>query len=211
MNNIFDTYAEEYDAWFERNHFAYLSELEAVRKLMPRIKYGVSGLEIGVGTGRFAGPLGVTIGFDPSEKMLRIAQQRGIKPVLAKGERIPFKDKAFNLLLLIVTWCYLDKPGLVISEAKRVLKDRGKIIIGIIDKDSFLGKIYQERKGESKFYSGARFYSTQEVIELLKEHNFKKVSTFQTVSLPPEQTREIEQPQEGYGKSGFVVIGADRF
>ncbi len=210
VNDIFNTYTEEYDKWFERNHFAYLSELEAVRKLMPRIKYGVSGLEIGVGTGRFADPLGVTVGLDPSEKMLRIARHRGIRTVLAKGERIPFKDKAFDFLLLIVTLCYVNKPYLIITEARRVLKDRGKIIIGIIDKQSFLGKIYQDKKEESRFYRESLFYSPEEVIELLKGYNFNEFTTFQTVSLSPGQIKGIEQPQEGYGKGGFVVMSAEK-
>ncbi len=29
MNNIFDKYYKKYDAWYDRNKFAYLSELKA--------------------------------------------------------------------------------------------------------------------------------------------------------------------------------------
>jgi hypothetical protein len=39
---------QRYDDWFERHHVAYLSELLAVRALLP---WGGRGLEIGVGTG----------------------------------------------------------------------------------------------------------------------------------------------------------------
>jgi len=69
--NIFDIYTNEYDQWYERNKFVYLSELEALKKVVP--KKG-KGLEIGVGTGRFAEPLGISYGLDPSEKMLEIAK-----------------------------------------------------------------------------------------------------------------------------------------
>jgi len=60
-NNVFDTYTEEYEEWFERHKFAYLSEIEALKKVIPAGK----GLEVGVGTGRFAKPLGIDTGIDP--------------------------------------------------------------------------------------------------------------------------------------------------
>ena len=49
--NIFDTIAEKYDRWFDKNRNTYLSELEAVKYFLPAKGKGV---EIGVGTGRFA-------------------------------------------------------------------------------------------------------------------------------------------------------------
>lgn len=54
MSGIFDRYYKRYDAWYGRNRYTYLSELRAIRKFLPRKG---KGLEIGVGTGRFAGPL----------------------------------------------------------------------------------------------------------------------------------------------------------
>ncbi len=87
-NNVFDTYTEEYEEWFNKNKFAYLSEIEALKKVIPAGK----GLEVGVGTGRFAEPLGIDIGVDPSENMLKIAKLRGIKTFQGYGENLPFKD-----------------------------------------------------------------------------------------------------------------------
>jgi phosphoglycolate phosphatase-like HAD superfamily hydrolase len=51
----FETHSEPYDEWYERYQAAYLSELLAVRALLP---WKGQGLEVGVGTGRFAAPLG---------------------------------------------------------------------------------------------------------------------------------------------------------
>jgi hypothetical protein len=48
----FVTHYSQYDGWFERQRPAYLSELLAVRALLP---FQGHGLEVGVGTGRFAG------------------------------------------------------------------------------------------------------------------------------------------------------------
>ena len=59
----FQKYAARYERWFEKNHWVYEAELKAVRSLLPEGQYG---MEIGVGTGKFAAPLGVKIGVDPS-------------------------------------------------------------------------------------------------------------------------------------------------
>ena len=57
MANIepFEKHAEQYEAWFERNRFAYESELHGVKMIMPE---SINGIEIGAGSGRFAAPLG---------------------------------------------------------------------------------------------------------------------------------------------------------
>ena len=62
---VFEKFAERYDSWFDRNPYAYKSELKAISALIPKGK----GIEIGVGTGRFAKPLGIKFGIEPSRKM----------------------------------------------------------------------------------------------------------------------------------------------
>jgi len=36
MNNIFDKHYKRYDAWYEKHKFVYLSELEAIKKVLPK-------------------------------------------------------------------------------------------------------------------------------------------------------------------------------
>jgi ubiquinone/menaquinone biosynthesis C-methylase UbiE len=202
---VFDRYAKEYDEWFKQNKFAYLSELKAIRKLIPNKGLG---LEVGVGGGRFAEPCGIEVGIDPSMSMLKLAKERGIKVIQAFGERLPFRDKEFDYILNVVTLCFVDNPEAVIEESRRVLKDGGKLIIGIIDKESFLGKIYQKK--DSPFYKVAKFYSASQVIGLLKKHNFKEIVVLQTIFQLPERIRKIEDYKEGYGEGGFVVIKGEK-
>jgi ubiquinone/menaquinone biosynthesis C-methylase UbiE len=73
--NVFDECAQEYDRWFDAHEHVYQSEVDAVRRFIPARGIGI---EIGVGTGRFAVPCGVRIGIDPSESMERIAKSRGM-------------------------------------------------------------------------------------------------------------------------------------
>jgi ubiquinone/menaquinone biosynthesis C-methylase UbiE len=205
MSNIFDRYYKRYDAWYDENRFAYLSEIEAVKKVLP--KKG-RGLEIGVGTGRFAGVLGIEYGIDPSKKMLEIAKKRGVNVKLGYGEKLPYEDSFFDYVAIIISLCFVKSPLKVLAEARRVLKDKGKIIIGIINKDSFLGKFYQRKK--SVFYKHANFLNTEEVIDLLKSIGFSRFSYYQTIFDYPDKLNSIQKPQKGFGKGGFVVISGEK-
>lgn len=200
--SVFDIYTDEYEKWFEQNRFAYLSELELLKSVIPR----GDGLEIGTGTGIFASPLGISFGIDPSNNMLQIAKKRNIRVVLAKGEHIPFRDEIFDYVAIIVTICFVDEPDLVLKESLRVIKDGGKIILGFIDRDSWLGKIYMAKKHKSRFYKDAKFYSTKEIIELLKNNSLSDISVYQTIFDPPDTIKNIQHYREGFDKGGFVVI-----
>jgi len=203
--DIFDRYYKKYDAWYEKNKFAYLSELGAIRRVLS--KKG-KGLEIGVGTGRFAAPLGITMGIDSSKKMIDIAAERGVTVRWGFGENLPFFEDSFDYVAIIITLCFVQNPQKVLSEARRVLKKTGKLIVGIIDKNSFLGEFYQRKK--SVFYKQANFFSIKDVSELLKVVGFNKITCHQTLFNYPDKLNSIEKPRKGFGKGGFVVIDAQK-
>jgi len=205
MNDTFDKHYKRYDAWYDKHKFAFLSELAAIKKVMPR---DGKGLEIGVGTGRFASRLGINCGVDPSENMLKIAKKRGIDVHHARGERLPFDSSTFDYIAIIITLCFVKDPIKVLIEAKRVLKKRGVVIIGIIDKDSFLGRFYQDKK--SLFYGQAHFFGVEEVTNLFKMSGFGRVSYYQTLYKFPDRMNAVEKSKKGFGRGGFVVISAKK-
>lgn len=201
MENIFNRFYARYDAWYNRNRSAYLSELRAVRKLLPP---GGKGLEIGVGTGRFAAPLGIKTGIDPSSKMIGIARRRGIDARLGHGEALPFKSASFDYAVLIITLCFVKKPYRVLAEAHRVLKKNGTLLVGIIPKDSFLGRAYQEK--DSIFYENARLFSVPELVHKLAMLKFKDFEFCEALFQMPKKITRVERPKKGFGKGGFVVV-----
>ena len=205
MMSIFDHYYKKYDAWYDKNRFAYLSELEAIKKVLPEKG---KGLEIGVGTGRFAQALGIKFGIDPSIEMLKIAKKRGINVRLGSGEYLPFKNDTFDYIAIIITICFVKHPQRVIEESYRVLKNNGRIIVGIIDKDSFLGKFYQKKK--SVFYKEAKFFNVSELTNLIKEVGFSKFYHCQTMFELSDKVSSIEKPKNGFGNGSFVVISATK-
>ena len=203
MSDFFNKNYKRYDAWYDENKFAYLSELEAIKKVMPQAGYG---LEVGVGSGRFAAPLRISVGIDSSGKMVEFARKRGVDARVEVGEKLSFNGSTFDYVAIIFTICFVQEPRKVLNESTRVLKRGGKIIVGIVDKESFLGKYYEEK--ESMFYKEAQFFSVQEIIKLLEERGFGDFSYYQTLFDYPGKRKTIEQPREGYGEGGFVVIGA---
>jgi len=68
------------------------------------------------------------------------------KNIFWKSGSVTFTDEEFDFVLIVVTLCFVDDPEKVIEEAKRVLKKGGRIIVGIIDRNSKIGKSYQEKK-----------------------------------------------------------------
>ncbi|MDD3296995.1 MAG: methyltransferase domain-containing protein [Candidatus Omnitrophica bacterium] len=203
--SVFDRYYEKYDDWYNENKFAYLSELQALEKVIP--KFG-KGLEIGVGTGRFAQALGIDSGIDPSMEMLKIAVRRGVKVCYGFGESLPFLSGGFDYAAIIISLCFVNESLKVLQESHRVLNKNGRIIIGIVDKDSFLGKFYQKKK--SIFYKKANFFSVKEVEKMLDNSGFQKFEYYQTLFNLPSKMTAVDKPLKGYGRGGFVVISGKK-
>ncbi len=199
----FVSHHRRYDNWFERHWSAYLSELLAVRALLP---WEGRGLEIVVGTGRFAGPLGIKFGLDPAGEMLGYAHARGVNVAGAVAEALPFAEAAFDYALVVTTICFVDDARAMLREIARVLRPGGKLIIGLIDRESALGKDYVAHQAENVFYRAAQFYSAREVEALLKEAGFEDLVWVQTLSSPLSQIREIEPTTSGTGRGAFVVV-----
>ncbi|MFA5924655.1 MAG: class I SAM-dependent methyltransferase [Methylococcaceae bacterium] len=203
----FEAHHQHYEAWFEKHEAAYISELLALRPFVP---WDGKGIEIGVGSARFAAPLGVQVGVDPSPAMLVYAAARGIAVVEGTAENLPFVAASFDFALVVTTLCFVDSPVRMLEEARRVLKPGGRLVIGFIDRDSDLGQDYLAHQNESVFYREATFYSADEVARLLLEAGFSINAWGQTLARPLPETREIESLRPGRGQCAFVVVAATR-
>jgi len=199
----FDAHPDRYDKWFDRHDAAYRSELRALQSLLPEEG---TGLEIGVGTGRFADPLGLEHGADPSPAMRKRARTRGIDVRDGVAEALPYPDDHFEKALMTTTLCYLDNPAKAFAEAFRVLRPGGVFVVGFIDRDRPLGHHLEKKRGESVFYEPAQFHAANEVIELLTEAGFEDLQACQTLFSDPKSMTDPDPVSEGYGEGSFVAV-----
>ncbi|MFB6160559.1 MAG: class I SAM-dependent methyltransferase [Haloferacaceae archaeon] len=203
----FERHTDRYEEWFESHDAAYQSELAALERLVPDRGLG---LEIGVGSARFAAPLGVQVGVDPAREMLARARDRGVDVVRGVAEHLPFADAAFDTALIVTTICFVDDVPRTLAEAERVLGSSGRLVVGYIDKNSPVGEIYREKQAENPFYREAVFVSTEELVDALAAAGFTDFEFVQTVYRWPGEIDDPEPVDEGYGEGSFVGIKATR-
>lgn len=203
----FETHTNDYERWFDQHPLVYESELQAVRQLLPRQG---NGLEIGVGSGRFAGPLNIRYGIEPSPKMCEMAKQYPICLMSGIAESLPIRAGLFDFALMVTTLCFVDDVNQSFREIHRILRPEGSLILGFVDRESPIGQRYQQNRAKSRFYREAEFYSVDEVRDLLKKTGFLKIVTVQTLFSPLEKITRIEPVKPGYGEGSFVVVKANK-
>jgi SAM-dependent methyltransferase len=204
----FEEHAGRYETWFERHSEVFLSEVAALRAVQPgppRL-----GVEVGVGSARFALPLGFRVGVEPARAMAGISAGKGIATVRGVAEQLPLKAERFDQALMVTTICFVDDLRQSFLEVRRVLTPGASILIGLIDRESPIGRIYEEKRSENVFYRDAVFYSTGEVLVLLSEAGFSDPVTAQTLFSLPGEVIGIEPVRAGHGEGSFVAIAARR-
>ncbi len=199
----FEQYADRYAEWFERHPAAYASELAAVRELWPP---GAAGVEIGVGAGHFAAPLGIPVGLDPSPAMRQRAAAQGLRVVDGVAEDLPFDDASFAAALMVTTLCFVNDPVRSTRELFRILRPGGCAVIGLVDRTSRLGLEYEARRDNSLFYRQARFFSIPAVTAQLAGAGFVNLEYRQTLFGDLATMLEPEPVKTGYGGGAFVVV-----
>jgi len=183
---LFEELAERYDAWYDSlvGRVAFPLEVAVLRPLLsglPKLW-----IEIGVGSGRFAKELQVDVGIDPAMKPLLLARQRNVVVVQAVGENLPFRDASFGAALIVVTLCFVDDPISVLHEARRLLRDDGALVLGMVFADSPWGEFYRRKASEGHpFYKVAHFFSRADLKQMLDFVGFSVIAARSTLRQPP--------------------------
>lgn len=204
--STFSAIAADYDRWFDAHPWVFESELAALRQVIPTSGMG---LEVGVGTGRFANRLGIHTGVEPAAGMRQIAQARGLAVYDASAEHLPFDAAQFDFVLFVTVLCFVQDPRLAIGEAARVVRPNGSIIVGMLDLFSTHGQAYAAQVKADSIFQLSHPLTVTEVIDLLRQHGFKPTEVIQTLNRPLDKIQAIDSCKPGYGEGLFVVIKAE--
>ena len=102
---VFEEHAGDYDTWFDEHNHVYQAQLRILRRAVPDFQRG---LEVGVGSGRFAVPLGIHHGIDPSQNLAMMAKHRGVEVARGEAEHLPYRAGSFDFVLMMTVICFLD-------------------------------------------------------------------------------------------------------
>ena len=207
---LFDEQAARYDRWFKRapGRLQFAGEVAALRMVLkdtPR-----PWLEVGVGTGQFAGMLDVDVGVDPSRAMLHLAHRRGVAAAQGIGESLPVRSGSLGCVLLITTLCFVSDQPALLREARRALRREGVLVVADIPRTSSWGSHYQRQRSEGHpLYKHMELRSLTELEDLLLAEGFEVTDRACSVTQPPGKVRLPEQAWWGNStRASFVAVRA---
>ena len=89
--------------------------------------------DIGGGTGNYALALAhdgwEPVVIDRSPEMLAFAARKGLATTTAAAECLPLEDESFDAAMLVSMLHHVADPGAALSEARRVLRDGGRMAV----------------------------------------------------------------------------------
>lgn len=168
--DVFEHEAEAYDDWYVLHRKVYQAQCERIRKALPALD--ARAIEIGVGSGRFAAPLGIPVGIEPSVALGQIARKRGVEVIQGVGESLPFKDGVCSSVLMVTVICFFDDPARAMREAFRVLVPGGVLVVGFLERSAPHIQAYLRGETDHRFLAHGRFFVADEVETLLKNAGF---------------------------------------
>jgi len=146
--------------WRERKYENKTDQL-ALKRFLKLVPKKNNLIDIGAGFGRltpvYRSQFKKCVLLDPSTKMLNEAKvrfkEKNIEFVKAYVEKLPFKDKIFDVAIFIRIIHHLKKPPVAIKEAARVLKPGGYFILEFANKLHLKAKIRAILRLNFKFFS----------------------------------------------------------
>jgi ubiquinone/menaquinone biosynthesis C-methylase UbiE len=138
-------------------------------------------LDMGCANGTLLAMLGeekkiVGAGLDISSEMVKIARQRHPEFEFKQGsaENVPFSDHNFDVIICSASFHHFPHPNRFLSEAGRLLKPEGRLIIAEIH-IPVVTKLYNWRLNRFSREGDVKVYQPKELHQLFKKHGWQIV------------------------------------
>lgn len=143
MSYLFKYYSKQYDKFMKIFN---LDKNKEIIKLLKNVN-NLDILDIGGGTGTLADTLinlgaNVTI-LDPEVRMTNIAKEKNHKVKIINGysTNIALNNNSFDLIIMRDSFHHIEDKMETLKECKRLLKDKGKILIYEFDRNHIITKL----------------------------------------------------------------------
>ncbi len=192
----FNSISGFYDFWYDTPLGAYADRVEkrAFNSFLKGLNPNSLILDLGTGTGvllqfllqkRFE-----VIGIDFSKDMIKKAKDKIKREqgtlILGDIENLPFQKGAFDIVTAMTTLEFVKNVEKLLNEIWRVLKSGGQFILGVLTSLSSWSFDRKIRGLVSEdIFSYAKFYTSFELIKLLRSANFNKIDIKSAVFAPP--------------------------
>jgi SAM-dependent methyltransferase len=149
-------------------------EQELVLKLAGPLS-GKAVLDVGCGDGTLTTEFrhrgaSIVIGCDPDPRMIAkatartMAERDAMSYLLGRAEHLPFRDQSFDVVTAVTVLCFVEQKSRAVEEMARVLKPRGRIVIGELGRWSTWAASRRIRAWlGNEFWRHARFTTTHEL------------------------------------------------
>jgi len=215
---LFDEWPEKYDAWFTTPIGLLVKKYES-ELLLPllRPKSDEFILDAGCGTGIFT--LDVlsfgthVIGVDLSLPMLSRAEQktRGyhFQTVLADISFLPFKENAFDKVVSVTAFEFIEDAKRAMEELFRATKKGGSIVVATLNSLSpWAERRKAEAKKEHSLFKKAIFRSPDELLALAPVKGLVRTAVHFQKEDDPARVPEIEKEEQRKGLDmGAFLVG----
>lgn len=209
--------ATTYDRWYETPRGQWIGQLEVslvIDCLQPRS--GESLLDVGCGTGYFTRAIadaidGKVVAVDIRPDWVAYARGRDAgrsSYMVADARSLPYPDGSFDLVVSILSLCFIQDE---ISAAREILRvARRRFAIGLLNRRSLLWFQKGMNKGRGG-YRGARWHTVREAKRLFPKLPLQRHSVRSAIQVPSggRLARSIEQlwPQSLLSGAFILVCG----
>ena len=196
---VFDKEAKDYDSWYNSKLGSFVDKVETtcVFKLF-KLRKGKKVLDAGCGTGNFSiklAKLGCDVtAVDLSNEMLNVARDKACREGLdidfihMDVHKMDFADNYFDGVLSVTAFEFFKRPQLAFDEILRVLKPKGYLLIGTINRESEWGKMYLSKEvREDSVFRYAELMTVKDLKSLNKD---KLVNVRECLFVPPYAKQE---------------------
>ena len=173
FNKAATSYDSSYQNWTKPTHSFILAEL--------RREPASSILDVGCGTGTMLSALNGDVrkaGLDLAPEMVNKAREKlGTDADLRVGdaERLPWSNDSFDVVTINLSFHHYENPEMVLAEARRVLRNEGRVIIGDVCLPFHLNRLANLLM-RFRHEGGVHFYSEKEMRTLLNKAGFDNIS-----------------------------------